>query len=116
MQQIATASSKVNQACSAISHYEQFRVVRRRMARVVLNSLRVQWLLWIALPVAVSLLGMSLVEIRGHEQVMTNMVQQQAELVARSLGVLIDAHIDHRQGLLLQLASEYIAGSPQPAT
>ena len=75
-----------------------------------LNSLRVQLILWVALPVAVSLLAFSMAEIQGHEQAMTRMVQQQANLVARSLGVLIDGHIDQRQGLLLQLASEVVAG------
>jgi signal transduction histidine kinase len=76
-----------------------------RPANLALRGLRIQLLLWIALPVAVSFLGMSMVEIRGHEQAMTHMVQQQTDLVARSLGMLIDAHIDQRQGLLLQAAS-----------
>jgi signal transduction histidine kinase len=78
-----------------------------------LNSLRVQLVLWIALPVAVSLLAISMAEIQGHEQAMTQMVQQQTDLVARSLGVLIDAHIDQRQGLLLQLAGEHLVGNEQ---
>jgi signal transduction histidine kinase len=80
-----------------------------------LNSLRVQLILWIALPVAVSLLAISMAEIQGHEQAMTQMVQQQANLVARSLGALIDGHIDQRQGLLLQLAGEHMAGNGQRA-
>jgi signal transduction histidine kinase len=75
-----------------------------------LNSLRVQLMLWIALPVAVSLLAISMAEIQGHEQAMTQLVQQQANLVAHSLGVLIDGHIEQRQGLLLQLAGNYDAG------
>lgn len=84
-----------------------------------LNSLRVQLILWIALPVAVSLLAMSLVEIRGHEQAMTQMVQQQADLVARSISVLLEAHIDQRQAVLEQLAGEIVTGNEplsQPAT
>lgn len=84
---------------------------RRRFGLPALDSLRVQLLLWIALPVAVSLLAISMAEIQGHEQTMAQMVQQQANLVARSLGVLIDGHIDQRQGLLLQLASEQVAGN-----
>jgi signal transduction histidine kinase len=89
---------------------------RLHLSRIVpslpaLNSLRVQLILWIALPVAVSLLGMSLVEIRGHEQAMTQLVQQQADLVARSLSVLLEAHIDQRAAVLEQVAAEYIAGS-----
>lgn len=76
-----------------------------------LNSLRLQLLLWIALPVAISLLGMSAVEIRGHEQAMTQMVQQQADIIAHSLGVAIDAHIDQRQGILQRLAGEHLAGN-----
>jgi signal transduction histidine kinase len=89
------------------------RLNRQRLAFALpaLNSLRVQLILWIALPVAVSLLAISMAEIQGHEQAMTQMVQQQANLVARSLGVLIDGHIDQRQGLLLQLASEYGSGN-----
>jgi signal transduction histidine kinase len=71
----------------------------------------VQLILWIALPVAVSLLGMSLVEIRGHEQAMSQMVQQQADLVARSLSVLLEAHIDQREAVLEQIAGEYAAGN-----
>ncbi len=88
---------------------------RRPLGLPALNSLRVQLILWIALPVAVSLLAISMAEIRGHEQAMTRMVQQQTDLVARSLGVLIDAHIDQRQGLLLQLAGEHVAGNGQRA-
>lgn len=76
-----------------------------------LNSLRVQLILWIALPVAVSLLGMSMVEIRGHEQAMTQMVQQQADLVARSVSVLLEAHIDQREAVLEKIAGEYTAES-----
>ena len=86
---------------------------RRFFGLPALGSLRVQLLLWIALPVAVSLLAISLAEIQGHEQTMAQMVQQQADLVARSLGVLIDGHIDQRQGLLLQLASEQATGNGQ---
>ncbi len=89
----------------------RLRCACRRLHPPAINSLRVQLLLWIALPVAVSLLGMSMVEIRGHEQAMTQMVQQQADLVAHSLGVLINAHIDLREGRLHQLAGEYMAGS-----
>ncbi|MCC6457962.1 MAG: sensor histidine kinase [Caldilineaceae bacterium] len=85
----------------------RFNRQRRALGLPALNSLRIQLILWIALPVAVSLLAISMAEIQGHEQAMTQMVQQQANLVARSLGVLIDGHIDQRQGLLLQLASEY---------
>lgn len=88
---------------------------RRPLRFPTLSSLRVQLILWISLPVAVSLLGISMAEIQGHEQTMTQMVQQQANLVARSLGVLIDGHIDQRQGLLLQLASEYGVGNGQRA-
>jgi signal transduction histidine kinase len=82
---------------------------RLHLSRIVpslpaLNSLRVQLVLWIALPVAVSLLGMSLAEIRGHEQAMTQLVQQQADLVAHSLSVLLEAHIDQREAVLEQMA------------
>jgi signal transduction histidine kinase len=78
---------------------------------MALNSLRIQLLLWIALPVAVSLLGLSMVEIRGHEQAMAHMVQQQTDLVAHALGVLIDAHIDRRQSTLIQLAGRWTAAA-----
>jgi signal transduction histidine kinase len=88
---------------------------RRAFSLPALNSLRVQLVFWIALPVAVSLLAISMAEIQGHEQAMTQMVQQQANLVARSLSVLIDGHIDQRQGLLLQLASEYGKGDRKGA-
>ncbi len=74
-----------------------------------LKSLRLQLIIWIALPVAVSLLGMSLVEIQGHEKAMTAMVQQQADLVARSLSVLLEAHIDQREAILEKMAGEYRA-------
>lgn len=89
---------------------------RRRLPRALthlpaLNSLRLQLLLWIALPVAVSLLGMSVIEIRGHEQAMTQMVQQQADIIAHSLGVAVDAHIDQRQGILQRTAGEYLTGN-----
>ena len=89
----------------------QPREPRRAFDLPALNSLRVQLVLWIALPVAVSLLAISMAEIQGHEQAMTQMVQQQTDLVARSLGVLIDAHIDQRQALLIQLASERLVGN-----
>jgi signal transduction histidine kinase len=88
-----------------MSRFRLFRPVSHLSA---FRGLRVQLLLWIALPVAVSLLGISMVEIRGHEQAMTEMVQQQTDLVAHSLGVLIDAHIDQSHGRLLQLAGEYV--------
>ena len=58
-------------------------MLRRPMRFPTLSSLRVQLILWISLPVAVSLLGISMAEIQGHEQTMTQMVQQQANLVAR---------------------------------
>lgn len=79
-----------------------------------LNSLRLQLLLWITLPVAISLLGMSAIEVRGHEQAMTQMVQQQADIVAHSLGVAINAHIEQREGILQRVAGEYLAGNDPP--
>lgn len=73
--------------------------------RLAPNSLRILLLLWIALPVIVSLLGVSMIEIRGHERAMTQMVQQQADVVARSLSMLIEAHLEQHEGALLQLAN-----------
>jgi signal transduction histidine kinase len=76
-----------------------------------LNSLRLQLLLWITLPVAISLFGMSAIEVRGHEQAMTQMVQQQADIIAHSLGLAVDAHIDQREGILQRMAGEVLAGN-----
>ena len=91
-------------------------MTRLRGPRLAFNSLRLQLLLWIALPVAVSLLGLSMVEIRGHEQTMTRMVQQQTDLVAHALGVLIDAHIDRRQSTLIQMAGQWGEAAAAPPT
>lgn len=87
-----------------------------RPFRLTFNSIRVQLILWIALPVAVSLLGMSMVEIRGHEGAMTQLVQQQADLVARSLEAVIDAEIIERQSALQEWAGHYTAGAVPPAS
>lgn len=85
-----------------------------RKIRFPLNSLRVQLILWIALPVAISLLALSMMEIRGHEQAMTHLVQQQVDLVARSLRMLIHGEVKERQALLQEWASGVAGGLPVP--
>ena len=87
---------------------------RLRFSGFTLDSLRTQLLLWIALPVAVSLLGISLLEIRGHEQAMGRLVRKQTELLAQSTGGLIGAHVDRRQGMLLGLAGNWPAKRSLP--
>ena len=87
-------------------------MLQRLYSGIAFSSLRTQLLLWIALPVAVSLFGISLMEIRGHERVMERMVQEQAGLLALSVGGVIDAHIDRRQRILWRLANDRESGDP----
>lgn len=72
--------------------------------RFTLNSLQGQILLWIALPLAALVLAVSLSEVRGHQQVMQHMVQEQAMTSAQAAAQLISDQITHRLGTLAHLA------------
>ena len=78
-----------------------------RRLRLAFNNLRAQLLLWVALPVVVSLLTVSLLEILGHEQVMEQMVQKQTQLLSVSIGALIDARVNQNQSVLHHLAGDW---------
>ncbi len=70
-----------------------------------LNSLQGQILLWIALPLAALVLAVSLSEVRGHQQVMQHMVQEQAMTSAQAAAQLISDQIAHRLDTLAHVAS-----------
>ncbi len=73
--------------------------------RFTLNSLQGQILLWIALPLAALVLAVSLSEVRGHQQVMQHMVQEQAMTSAQAAAQLISDQIGHRLDTLAHIAA-----------
>lgn len=77
-----------------------------RWPRISLRSLRAQLLLWVALPVAVSLLAMSLTEVQGHERAMQQLVQERADSITQAAAALISSRLDQGKDSLVQLAAD----------
>lgn len=72
--------------------------------RFGLRSLRVQLLLWIALPATIGLLALALVELIGHERAMHDLVVTRAQDQAQAVAALLDAQIVRLQEGLTDLA------------
>jgi hypothetical protein len=87
----------------------------RQRRRFSFNSLRVQLLIWIAIPAAIVLLVVSYAEIRGHERAMQRLVQERADGLAEAVAALVAARVDRSKDVLLQMAGDpaiRIAGDP----
>lgn len=74
------------------------------LARQGLRSLRVQLWLWIALPAAIGLLALSLVELYAHERAMHQLVSTRAQDHVQAVAALLDAQIARLQDELTDLA------------
>lgn len=85
----------------------------RPWARSAFSSLSTQLLLWSALPAAVVLLTVSLVEIRGHEQTMQRLVQERANSLVQATATLVTVRIEQFQATLMELAADLSANDPR---
>ena len=74
--------------------------------RLHFNSLRVQLLIWVALPAAIVLLVISSAEIRGHERAMQQLAQERADGLAEAVAALVGARVDRGKDVLLQMAGD----------
>lgn len=88
---------------------------RRKPWRPPLNSLRTQLFLWIALPAAIVLIGVSLLEIRGHEHAMHLLVEDRAASLGQAAAVLISSRITHGYATLADVAEDLDPSSDLPA-
>lgn len=88
---------------------------RRRRWRFSLNSLRTQLLIWITLPAAVVLIGVSMLEIRGHEHAMHLLVQGRAATLGQAAAVLVSGRIAHGIDTLTDVA-EVVGAQPSLPT
>jgi signal transduction histidine kinase len=77
-----------------------------RWPRISLHSLRAQLFLWVALPVAVSLLALSLTEVQGHERAMQQLVQERADSITQAAAALLTSRLDQGKDSLVQLAAD----------
>ncbi len=78
----------------------------RRLGALSMRSLRMQLLLWIALPVATILFALSLTELRSHEQAMERLVQQRADNWTHAAASLLAMRLDSQRDLLVRMATE----------
>lgn len=74
------------------------------LVRQGLRSLRVQLWLWIALPAAIGLLALSLVELYAHERAMHQLLSTRAQDQTQSVAALLDVQIARWQDELINLA------------
>ncbi len=81
-----------------------------------LRSLRVQLLLWIALPVAIILFALSLTELRSHERAMARLVQERADNWTQAAAAFIGMRLDRERDRLLQLTAVPFFHTRSPAT
>ncbi len=70
------------------------------------RSLRVQLLLWVALPVVIGLFALSLTELRSHEQAMQRLLQERADNLTQAGVSLIGGRLDREKDRLAQLAAD----------
>ena len=73
---------------------------------VSVRSLRVQLLLWVALPVVIGLFALSLTELRSHERVMQRLLQERADNLTQAGVSLIGGRLDREKDRLTQLAAD----------
>lgn len=85
----------------------------QQMARSAFSSLSTQLLLWSALPAAVVLLTVSLVEIRGHEQAMQRLVQERANSLVQATATLVTVRVEQFQDTLVELADALSTDAPR---
>lgn len=83
--------------------------------RFPLNSLRAQLLIWITLPAAVVLIGVSMLEIRGHEHAMHRLVQERAASLGQAAAILIAGRIEHGFDTLADIAEDMGPSGVLPA-
>lgn len=76
----------------------------RQQRRLPVYGLRMQLLLWLALPITLLVLVILLVEVNSHERAMQRLVQARADSLVTATAALIGARVDHAQDVLAQLA------------
>ena len=77
-----------------------------RWRRFNFNTLRIQLVLWVAIPAAAVLLVISFAEIRGHERAMQRLVQERADSLGEAVAALVAVRVDRGKDVLLQLAGD----------
>ncbi|HXF64286.1 MAG TPA: sensor histidine kinase [Caldilineaceae bacterium] len=85
----------------------------RTPVRRGLRSLRVQLWLWIALPAAIGLLALSLLELYAHERAMHQLVSARVQDQAQAVAALLDAQLVRLQEELVNLAQRSQVDRPQ---
>lgn len=84
---------------------------RRAAIGAGLRSLRAHILLWIILPVIVFLLGLSFVDVYGHQQAMQVMIQERDDALAQAVAGRIGEAMAHQAELLQTFAGAELASA-----
>ena len=78
------------------------------------RSLRVQLILWVALPVVIGLFALSLTELRSHEQAMQRLLQERADNLTQAGASLLAGRLDREKDRLAQLAADPVFHRDSP--